>query len=151
MRDKISIPRVQLLHPAIRQDVKSFITEAEEALNVTLRISQGLRTIDEQDALFAQGRTKPGPKVTNARGGSSYHNYGLAIDLVEIKDNKANWNFKYELLLPFAEKYGFFWGGNFKSIVDKPHFEKTFGLNWRTLLARHNKKEFIPGTKYVVL
>ncbi|UXO94067.1 peptidoglycan L-alanyl-D-glutamate endopeptidase precursor [Pseudanabaena phage Pan5] len=151
MRDKLSIPRVQLLHPAIRQDVRSFINEAEEALDVTLRITQGLRTIDEQNALFAKGRTTPGPRVTNARGGSSYHNYGLAIDLVEIKDNKANWDFEYEKLLPFAKKYGFKWGGHFKSIVDKPHFEKTFGHGWRALLLKHTKSELIPGTRYVIL
>src|SRR6478736_3448878 len=99
MRDKISISRVQALHPTIRQDVKSFITEAEEALNITLRIVQGLRTIEEQDALYAQGRTIPGKVVTKAKGGSSYHNYGLAIDLVEIKDLKANWDFDYKKLL----------------------------------------------------
>lgn len=151
MRDKISKSRVNLLHPAIRQDVRSFINEAEESLDVTLRITQGLRTIEEQNELYAQGRTKPGKIVTNARSGSSYHNYGLAIDLVEIKDNKANWNFKYELLLPFAKKYGFKWGGDFKSLVDKPHFEKTFGHGWRALLLKHSKSEFIPGTRYVIL
>jgi peptidoglycan LD-endopeptidase CwlK len=151
MRDKISISRVQALHPSIRQDVKSFITEAEESLNVTLRIVQGLRTIDEQNALYAKGRTTPGPKVTNAKGGSSYHNYGLAIDLVEIKDLTANWNFDYKKLLPWSEKYGFTWGGSFKSIVDKPHFEKTFGNHWKELLAKHNAGKFITGTKYVLL
>lgn len=151
MRDSISISRVQALHPMIREDVTKFITEAEESLGVTLRIVQGLRTIEEQNELYAKGRTKPGAKVTNARGGSSYHNYGLAIDLVEIKDAKANWNFKYELLLPFAEKYGFKWGGHFTSIMDKPHFEKTFGLHWKEMLKRNDLKKFIPGTKYIVI
>jgi len=151
MRDKISISRIQALHPTIRPDVKSFITEAEEALDITLRIVEGLRTIDEQNALYAQGRTTPGKIVTRAKGGSSYHNYGLAIDLVEIKDLKANWDFDYKKLLPWAQKYGFTWGGSFKSILDKPHFEKTFGNNWRDLLDKHKKGKFISGTKYVLL
>lgn len=146
MKDPISIARVKLLHPAIREDVTNFITEAETALNVTLRIVQGLRTISEQNALYAQGRTVKGPKVTNAKGGSSYHNYGLAIDLVEMKSGKANWNFNYKALLPFANKYGFAWGGHFKSIVDKPHFEKTFGYTWKQLLAKVNT-----GQSYVEL
>lgn len=151
MRDKISETRIKLLHPAVREIFTQFIEEAEEALDVTLRIVQGLRTIDEQNALYAQGRTKPGNKVTNAKGGASFHNYGLAIDLVELKAGKANWNFKYELLLPFAQKYNLVWGGHFKSIVDKPHFELTFGYGWKQLLEKHNKKQFISGTQYVQL
>ena len=89
---------------------------------------QGLRTIAEQNALYEQGRTKPGNIVTNAKGGSSYHNYGLAIDLVQMIDGKVNWNFDYKKLKPYADKYGIVWGGTFKSIVDKPHFEISFGF-----------------------
>lgn len=151
MKDKISIQRVRLLHPDIREDVTNFVTDAENALDVTLRITQGLRTIEEQNALYAQGRTTPGRKVTNAKGGQSYHNWGLAIDLAELKDGKINWAFKYEQLLPFAEKYGFAWGGHFKSLVDKPHFEKTFGNHWRQLLAKYDQKKFIQYTKYVTV
>ena len=133
----------------VRQIFTDFITEAEESLNVTLRIVQGLRTIAEQDALYAKGRTTPGPIVTKATGGKSYHNYGLAIDLGELKDGKINWDFKYELLEPISKKYGLTWGGRFKTILDRPHYELTFGKNWRDLLALHNAKKFIPGTKYV--
>lgn len=151
MKDKVSISRLQALHPAIRNSVESFITDAEQAMNITLRIVQGLRTIEEQDALYAKGRTTPGPVVTNAKSGRSYHNYGLAIDLVEINNGQANWNFHYESLLPFAEKYGFKWGGHFISIKDTPHFERTFGYHWTQLLAMNNAGKFIPGTKYVKL
>lgn len=151
MRDKISQTRLLALHPSIRQDVKSFITEAEESLDITLRIVQGLRTIEEQDALYAKGRTTPGPIVTNAKSGRSYHNYGLAIDLGEVKDFKINWDFDYKKLLPWAEKYGFKWGGLFISIKDKPHFEKTFGNHWKDLLLKHQAGKFLSGTKYVQL
>lgn len=149
MRDKISEKRIEQLHPKVRAIFKAFIEEAEESLNVTLRIVQGLRTIAEQNALYAQGRTKPGQKVTNAKGGSSYHNYGLAIDLVEMKNGEANWNFKYELLIPFAKKYNLVWGGTFKSIVDKPHFELTFGYKWPALLAKVQEMDYIEGTAFV--
>lgn len=148
MRDDISVVRIEKLHPKVRATFKAFIDEAEAALNVTLRIVQGLRTIKEQNDLYAKGRTAPGKKVTNAKGGSSYHNYGLAIDLVEIKGGEANWNFKYELLKPFAEKYNLVWGGNFKSILDRPHFELTFGNHWKTLLKKVDAKDFIPGTQF---
>lgn len=151
MKDQISISRVKALHPAVRQKFEDFVTECEETTGATLRIVQGLRTIEEQDALYAKGRTTPGPKVTNARGGSSYHNYGLAIDLVEIKDGKANWNFAYEKLKPIAKKYGLTWGGDFRSIVDKPHFEYSTGYPISALKGMIAAKKYIPGMKYVDL
>lgn len=151
MRDDISVVRIEKLHPKVRAVFKAFIEEAETALNVTLRIVQGLRTIKEQNDLYAKGRTAPGKKVTNAKGGSSYHNYGLAIDLVEIKEGEANWNFKYELLKPFADKYGLTWGGGFKKILDRPHFEYSSGLPISDLKKKIENKELIPGTIYIRL
>lgn len=149
MRDKLSEARLQLLHPKVRTIFKAFIEEAEEALDVTLRITQGMRTIQEQNELYAIGRTRPGTKVTNAQGGSSFHNYGLAIDLVEIRDGMANWDFPYELLKPIATKYNLVWGGDFTSIIDKPHYELTFGNAWQALFEKVTASDFIPGTQYV--
>lgn len=152
------------MHPEVRTLFMDFINECEAATGATLRIVQGLRTIEEQDALYAQGRTKPGAIVTNARGGSSYHNYGLAIDLVEIRDGKPNWNFNYKLLQPVAKKYGLTWGADWDNdgktkadgdkdehLVDMPHFQINYGKNWRDLLALHNAGKFVYGTKYVDL
>ena len=151
MKDQISIARIEQLHPDAKESFRSFVEECEQTFNITLRVTQGLRTIAEQDALYAIGRTKPGSKVTNAKGGSSFHNYGLAIDLVEMKGKDANWSFDYKKLVPIAEKYGLYWGGNFKSIKDEPHFEKSFGFKWRDLFERYMNKNFIPGTTYVKL
>lgn len=151
MKDKVSNSRIILLHPKVRDDFHAFVEEAEEELGIILRVVQGLRTFDEQQAIYDQGRTKPGKIVTNAPPGSSYHNYGLAIDVAPLIENgtKMDWGFDYKKLLPYAKKYDLVWGGNFKSIVDKPHFEKTLGYNWRTLLQKHKNKEYIEGTKYV--
>ncbi len=96
MRDKVSIDRVALLHPNIREQVKALIQQAEEKLGqyAAIRIVQGLRTFEEQDALYAQGRSKPGNIVTNSRGGQSYHNYGLAIDFAILYDKDKNGTFE---------------------------------------------------------
>lgn len=154
MRDKISEQRVALLHPAIRNEVKALIEKAEAHLpNTAVRIVQGLRTFAEQDALYAQGRTTPGKRVTNAKGGQSYHNYGLAIDfaLVYDKDNNGSYeSLSWDLLkdmdkdgekdwmevVNVFEEAGYTWGGRFHSIPDNPHLEKTFGYNWRQLMTR---------------
>lgn len=127
-KDKISIDRLSKLHPKVRATFTAFIVAAETELNTTIRVTHGLRTIAEQNAFYAQGRTTPGDIVTNAKGGSSYHNYGLAIDVVEMVNGKPNWAFRYEKLKPIADRMGIVWGGTFKSIVDKPHFEISFGF-----------------------
>jgi hypothetical protein len=151
MRDKISQMRLESLHPKARLDFKQFIEDAEEGLNITLRISQALRTMDEQQSLYDLGRKKAGSIVTNAKPGSSYHNYGLAVDLVVMVNDKLDWNYDMGKLLPYAIKHGISWGGNWKKFKDKPHFEKTFGINWKEMLDKYQKKDFISGTKYINL
>ena len=158
MKDAVSIHRIELLHPKVRQTFKDFITEAEYEQDTTFRVVQGLRTFAEQDELYSHGRTKLFDEhgrrlgiVTMAKAGSSYHNYGLAVDLVEMVNGLANWNFIYKKILHTAQKYDIFWGGLFHSIIDKPHFEKHFGISWQELRERHDKKQFIPGTEYVLI
>jgi len=159
--DKITEDRIKLLHPKIRDEVTTIINEINTALTgrAKIRIVQGLRTIEEQDALYALGRTKPGKKVTNAKGGSSFHNYGLAIDfclLIDGKeiswdmvkdydqDKKADWTEVVEIF----KKYGWESGMDWK-IKDNPHFQKTFNYTWQKLLHKNLNKDFISGTKYV--
>lgn len=168
MKDKVSIARIQLLHPKVRDEAKRCIEEAELELpvNMAIRVVQGLRTIEEQNALYAQGRTKPGRIVTNAKGGASYHNYGLALDFALLIDKDGNgtydelsWDIKkdfdkdrisdwLEVVTAFvAEDWE--WGGSFKSIKDYPHLQKSFGYNWKDLLRKYNNKDFIDGTHYL--
>ena len=152
MRDKLSEDRILKLHPKVRDTFRAFIEECEESLNITLRITQGYRTIAEQDALYAKGRTAPGKEVTNAKGGSSFHNYGLAVDLANlVNDGKdINWEFDMFNLRPFAVKYGIEWGGDWKSLKDFPHFQIAYGYPWRNLLAYVEQKK-VDAEGYVIL
>ena len=162
MRDKISEARVALLHPSVRAEVKQLIEKAESGFppSMAVRIVQGLRTIKEQNDLYAQGRTKPGSIVTNAKGGSSFHNYGLAIDFAILTDKDGNgsfedlsWDIKKDNdkdgiadwleVVKVFETAGWSWGGKWASIKDYPHLEKTFGYTWRQLLEKHEKKDFV--------
>jgi peptidoglycan L-alanyl-D-glutamate endopeptidase CwlK len=170
MRHKKSEARVKLLHPKIRDEVKDLIEKAEQSLPITIAIAvpQGLRTIDEQNALYAQGRTKPGNIVTNASGGKSYHNYGLAFDFCLVYDTDKNgvydetsWDIRKDNdkdgvadcleVVKVFEAAGYQWGGKWSSIKDYPHLQKTFGNTWQKLFDKYNKRDFIPGTKYVNL
>ena len=169
MRDKVSEQRIFVLHPAIRNEVKQLIEKAEANLpGVAIRIVQGLRTFAEQQALYDQGRTKPGNIVTNAKAGSSFHNYRLAIDFALLYDKDNNGSFEtlsWDTLKDFDkdgekdwmevvdifEDAGYTWGGRFTSIKDNPHFEKSFGHTWKQLLAKHNGGWFIPNTTYIQL
>lgn len=159
--DKITETRINELHPKIREEVFALVNKANQALTgrAQVRIVQGYRSFQEQDALYAQGRTnKALPRVTNAKGGQSYHNYGLAIDfalLIDGKqiswDTKADWDQDktsdwMEVVNIFLASGGWVWG---KAFNDMPHLEKTFGLTYYQLLNRHTKQLFIKGTKYV--
>ena len=154
-KDIYTQQRLKLLHPKVVKDFTDFIVDAETALGIQLRISQGYRTFGEQDVIYAQGRTKKGAIVTNAKGGQSYHNYGLAVDLVRMVDGRVDWNYDMRKLLPYAIKHGLSWGGSpafvKAGIPDFPHFEKTFGLNWRELLKRYQARNVFTsnGTTYV--
>jgi peptidoglycan L-alanyl-D-glutamate endopeptidase CwlK len=148
MIDPVTIPRIAVLHPKLRAEAGLIYGEIDCAIkNATCRFTQTLRTIDEQNALYAQGRTKPGPIVTNAKGGLSYHNYGLAIDFAFIvngklsydmkadsdKDSKADW---MEVVAIFKQ-FSYEWGGDWH-FKDYPHFQKTFGHSVRDLLALYH-------------
>lgn len=151
--DKVTQERISKLHPSVREEVTKIINECNANLTgrAQVRISQGLRTFAEQADLYAIGRTKPGKKVTNAPAGQSIHNYGLAVDIVLIIDGKeASWDTAkdwdndgvadwYECVKIFA-KYGWDWGGNWKTFKDLPHFEKK-GYTWRPLSTKKRDKQ----------
>lgn len=138
MSDVISLQRISKLHPKIRNEVSPILKEIEDK-GVNIRITQGLRTIEEQNNIYAQGRTIPGKIVTDAKGGSSFHNYGLAIDFCLLhKDGTISFNMKENLdsdkiadwmeVVNTFKSHGWEWGGDWIHTKDTPHFQKVFGL-----------------------
>lgn len=162
MKDGVTLQRIQLLHPKLRQEVDKIYTEITTALTgrAICRFTYTLRTFKEQDELYAKGRTTAGAKVTNAKGGQSYHNYGLAIDIVLIIDGKiASWDTKadydkdgkseWQEIVSIFKKYGWDWGGEWK-FVDAPHFQKSFGKTIKELQALHTAKK-VDSAGYVLI
>lgn len=143
-KDPITVTRLATLHPLVRDTFTRFIVAAETELNITLRVTHALRTIAEQNALYAQGRTTPGKIVTNAKGGQSYHNFGMAVDVVEMINGKPNWKFDFAKLKPIADRLGIVWGGTFKTIIDRPHFEISLGYKIAQLAALPKDKQGYP-------
>ena len=139
--DSPTIERISKLHPSVRNEVSKIINECDKALTgrAKVRITQGLRTFEEQQKLYNQR-----PKVTNAKAGQSIHNYGFAVDICLIIDGKtASWDTTkdwdndqiadwYECVKIFA-KHGWEWGGNWKTFKDLPHFDKRGFNSWRKL------------------
>ncbi len=153
-----TLDKIAHLHPKLRYDVTMAVTNCANR-GVDIIIPQGLRTFQEQNNIYAQGRTQeilnavglnttiamPLLKnVSNAYGGQSYHNYGLALDFCLVhKDGSISWDLKEDMdkdkvsdwmeVVEEFEKLNFSWGGHWKK-ADNPHFEKTFGYNFRTLM-----------------
>lgn len=138
MRTKRTIENLGSLNKKALAKLEPFVTAAEQAMEkhgVKVEVISGLRSWAAQAALFAQGRTKPGRIVTKARPGSSWHNYGLAIDLGlfsngvyldEVDPKRADR--LYQEIGSIAAKHGVEWAGNWKSFTETPHFQVTFGL-----------------------
>ncbi len=111
------------VHPELKKRILALIALAK-ADGFDVRPTQGLRTVEEQNALYAQGRTKPGKKVTNANGGQSNHNFGCAVDLGFYTNGQIDWTDSlYNHIGKWASKVGLDWGGNWKTIKDRPHVE----------------------------
>ena len=143
--DQITLKRIERLNIRVREEALEIYKDICEALTgrAQCRFTHTLRTFEEQNALFEQGRKRPGKKVTNARGGQSFHNYGLAIDICLIIDGKeASWDTKgdydgdhvsdWQEIVRIFKMYGWEWGGDWK-FRDMPHFQKTLGMNIKDL------------------
>lgn len=136
--DPITLERIKLLHPAVREEANRIYADICAAMpaGVVCRFTHTLRTNAEQDALYAIGRTKPGKIVTNAKGGQSYHNYGMAIDFVLIVNGQVSWALdkNWAAVIAIFESYGWESGHRWK-FKDSPHVQKTFGKTIAQLAA----------------
>ncbi len=131
--------RLEDLHPELAALARRLLDQAAAA-GLPLVVTQTLRTLAEQAALYAQGRTKPGPRVTNAKPGSTPHNYGLAFDVAFKRGEKdVTWDEPrpgaWAEVGALGQALGLVWGGSFRSLKDSPHFEMP-GWKWVAAKAR---------------
>lgn len=125
----MSVDRRQGLNPSLLAKVDRVLA-AMAALGFPMKIVQGLRTVEEQQALFAQGRTAPGKTVTNCDGVHKKSNHqaaadglGRAVDCAFVKDGVVAWEGPWDAYGAAAKAVGLVWGGSWVSIVDRPHLE----------------------------
>ena len=114
---------IATLLPEVQPYARALVTKAAQH-GITIKIISGLRTYEEQNELFAQGRTKPGRMVTKARAGFSNHNFGIAFDIGVFEGTKyLDESPKYKAVGILGMDLGLEWGGSWKTIVDQPHFQ----------------------------
>lgn len=154
----VVIPKVPGLHPKLAEAATKIVAEAK-ARGLSVGLHSGLRTWEEQSRLYELGRSVKNPDgateanprgniVTKTIAGYSWHNYGMAMDIV-FKDAKGNWTWEktddeWEQLGKIGEMYGFIWGGRWKS-KDEPHFELKCSLS----IFAARKVAILSGIEYV--
>lgn len=121
--------KLKTLDPDFEDLIIRLINHCHER-GINVQVAQALRTNAEQQALYDVGRTKPGKIVTNAKPGTSFHNFAAAADLFFLNDKgEPHWNvngFKKVWAVAVEiglDKEGLVWGGNFTSFKDYPHFQ----------------------------
>ncbi len=130
---------LRTLLPKAQEVFRPFIAQAKTiagGMGYDYRAISGHRSYAEQDALYALGRTRPGKRVTRARGGQSNHNFGIALDFgvfggkvyVDGKDWKRAHRV-HAAVAQAAARHGIVWGGKWKSFKDYAHFEVKTGLS----------------------
>jgi peptidoglycan LD-endopeptidase CwlK len=124
-------PRLVGVHPVMIRKLTRVLM-AMEALGYPMKPVQGVRTAEEQAALYAIGRTKPGKIVTNADGVTNKSNhqskddgYGHAVDCVFLTNGQPDWSddLPWSTYGRCATAVGLRWGGDWKSFIDRPHVE----------------------------
>lgn len=124
--DAISLTRLNLVNPKLSAIVTR-MAEFMDQSGISFRITQGMRTWTEQDALYAQGRTVPGQIVTNAKGGESWHNFGCAVDFVPMLNSLPMWDRAHggwDAIIKCGKAMNLVSGSEFTK-PDYPHFQMT--------------------------
>ena len=143
--DSVTLARISTAHPKIADELAAHYMECNNRLPkyVRLRFSHVFRSPAEQHELYLKR-----PKVTKADAWQSIHNYGLAFDVVLLYDKNGDGNFESaswiidEHWMKVAEYFkskGYEWGGDWTKFKDAPHFQKTFGFDWKVLKQRFDK------------
>ena len=131
----INSRKIEDLHPKLQEFCNKHI-ERCKARGATIQVTNTLRDAEYQAYLYSLGRTRAGSIVTNMQL-IGPHAFGLAYDVVPVVDGKAQWNNTalWQIAGEEGKKLGLTWGGDWKSLVDKPHFEYTDGLKASDLRA----------------
>lgn len=132
------------LHPRLQQKVTELKDKCKQQ-DLMIGIGECLRTVEEQEILYAQGRTKPGNIVTNVRGTSysSQHQWGIAFDFYR-NDGTGAYNETdqfFEKVGTIGKSLGLGWGGDFMSIKDPPHL---FLLDWGSTTTKLKNQYILP-------
>jgi len=126
------------LLPVVKSKAEAFIETCKQN-DIDLLVTSTYRDIESQNELYAQGRTKDGKIVTNAKGGESFHNYRCALDVVPLVFGKPDWDGSHPVwkkIAEIGESIGLEWAGNWKgSFREMAHFQFTNGLTLTDLKA----------------
>jgi peptidoglycan L-alanyl-D-glutamate endopeptidase CwlK len=124
--------RLEDLHPLMRPLVNAFLSACKHD-DIDILVTCTYRSDEEQARLYAQGRTKPGPRVTNAKPGQSMHNFrfngkpaSLAVDIVPLVNGKPVWSASapvWQKVGKLGEEAGLEWAGRWKRFREFPHFQ----------------------------
>ena len=129
----INSRKIDDLHPKVAVMCKKFIAECDKQ-DIDIIITSTYRDAESQTALYAQGRTKPGSIVTNAKAGQSFHNWKCAFDVVPMRNGKPVWGTMgkdlelWNKVGAIGESVGLEWAGRWKRFKEFPHFQFTGGL-----------------------
>ncbi len=139
---KKDVPVPEELHPRVEEYKEKLVAQTAER-GIEIAITEGHRSVESQNELYERGRSKEGQVVTHARGGESYHNYGLAIDFALKTDHGVVWDMERDgnengksdwmEVVAIAKDLGFEWGGDWPNFKDYPHLQMDFGLTIRDL------------------
>lgn len=118
------------LNPKVAAMCSEFINRCK-AEGIDIIITSTYRDAESQNKLYAQGRTEPGRKVTNAKAGQSFHNWRVAFDFCPIVNGKCQWNDAVLFIRcgEIAEGVGLEWAGRWKKFNETAHCQYTGGLS----------------------
>jgi peptidoglycan L-alanyl-D-glutamate endopeptidase CwlK len=137
--DGRSESNIQTLLPAAQTKAREFV-KAVAGAGITIKIISGTRTFAEQDALYRQGRDLPGNKVTNARGGQSNHNFGVAWDIGVFQNGQyLDESPVYRQVGGIGKSLGLEWGGDWKTMTDEPHFQIVPEANLQSIASKFSQ------------
>ena len=138
------------LHPKVKELAEVLINECKKQ-GIDIGISETYRSVERQDFLYTQGRTRSGNIVTYVKGidMASYHQWRLAFDAFNNVKGKEYDSEILKKIGAIGEKLGLEWGGGWSKFKDSPHFQYTFGLTIQDLKNGKRPPKYIPGTSAI--